>query len=129
MLGGSTLCGSEPFAPVVDVIPVALTGLPLESAMLDLRDGPVVGTLGDMVCVLYRGCLGEFRLDLREMLAVPLATASGDVISLPPLETNLVCRLGEGLLTEGRRGRISSLSGELARGGLLAVFALYIVWS
>lgn len=125
--GGFTLCGSAPFDTTIEVVLAgsAAIGLASERAMLDLRRGlgPADWTLEDLECEMIRVCLGEFVLDLRARSVVP-GVVPGGLISVPPFETNRVWRRGEGLLTEGLRGRNPSLSGETARGGLEAVCAL-----
>ena len=66
----------------------------------------------------------EVRLDLLDRSVL---IASGALISLPPFETSLVCRLGEALLIDGLRGiggTTSSFSGDGARCGLVEACAL-----
>ena len=129
--GGFTLCGSVPFDTTIEVVLVRspAVGLVLDKTMLDLRRGlgPADWTLEDLECERTRACpgecLGELVLALRAISKLP-EIVSGALISVPPFETNRVCRRGEALLTEDLRGSISSLRGEAALGGLEAVCAL-----
>lgn len=67
--------------------------------------------------------VGEDILDLREDDLVPGKVESGALISgsatLLPFETSLVCRRGDGFVTDELRDTISSFKGDGARGGLL----------
>lgn len=96
-----------------------------DKAILDLRlvVFPKLPVIGDCGWLILRA--PSLRLDLREMSDWPLTKVSGARMSLDPLDTNRVCRRGDGLLKDDFRGmgRTSSFNGD---GGLCA--ALLVVW-
>ena len=110
---------------------LVLSGLASRIEILDLRGGlrGLDCRLDDLIRVLIEGFAGEFKLDLREGVELPYAAVSGDLISVPPFDTSRVCRLGDALVIDDFRGRISSLSGDVGRTGVVAtvVYSLYIV--
>ena len=79
-MGALAFCGNTPFAPIKDAGLVRWIGSVSESPAFVLWGGlgPAELVLVDRPRVVLYGCLGEFRLALRNMFPVPLDMACCD---------------------------------------------------